>query len=125
MEKTLTVNGRNYRFKKANASRCWVALKDALVLVGKIELTADKENLGVELLKGVLANLGDPAMKKLEELTLSHTNFTDELYWLNERFDEHFNKYPQDLLTVLVEGAKFQFAPFFANGAGLLTNTNG
>ena len=131
MDQVLNIENREYRFKKLNASKCWVAIKDVLKMVGKMDLLqatngeGATQALGVNILKGVLENLGAPEMKKVEDLILSHTFFIEGEYFLNERFDEHFNQYPQDLVTVLLEGAKFQFLPFFKGGAKLLGNMNG
>lgn len=130
MQNILTVENREYRFEKANASKCWGAVKSALKIVGDINFSIngkeDSQSMGLNIFKGVLANLGDPAVKELENLILSHTLFVDEKsYRLSDSFNEHFNKYPQDLFKVLIEGAKFQLLPFFPNGEKLLASMNG
>lgn len=130
MNNTLNIETREYRFEKANASKCWGAIKSALEIVGDINFSIngkdDSQAMGLNIFKGVLANLGNPALKELENLILSHTTFVEgKGYRLSDNFNEHFNEYPQDLFKVLIEGAKFQLLPFFPNGEKLLKSMNG
>lgn len=127
--KQFTIEDVTYTMTPANAMAAWTALKNAMKLLQSVDLSAlgDSKKLGAGILTTVVANLGDPSVKELENIVLTHTACEQDgqKYRLSERFDSHFNKYRGHLITVLKEGLTYQFADFFIGGGGLLTNIQG
>ena len=127
--KQITIEDVTYTMTPANAMAAWTALKNAMKLLQSVDLSSlgDGKKLGANVLTTVLANLGDPSVKALEEIVLKHTacEMDGKQYRLSERFDAHFNQYRGHLITVLKEGLMYQFADFFIGGGGLLSNMQG
>lgn len=127
--KQFTIEDVTYTMTPANAMAAWTALKNAMKLLQSVDLSAlgGSKKLGAGILTTVVANLGDPSVKELENIVLTHTACEQDgqRYRLSERFDSHFNKYRGHLITVLKEGLTYQFADFFIGGGGLLTNIQG
>lgn len=126
--KQFTLENITYTMTPANAAASWSALKEALKLVQHVDLSSlgkEKGNIGASMLMAILANLGDPSIKALEDIVLKHTSCEKDgqLYRLSERFDAHFNQHRGHLLSVLKEGLVYQFADFFIGGGGLLNAT--
>ena len=124
LQHTIDVDNGTYTMTPANASASWVALKNALKLAKNINLQGitgkDTQEVGVEMLKEILANLGSAELKALEDLVWRHTVFNPidgQPYRLSDKFNEHFNTQRGDLVPVLVQGVKYQFADFFTGGA--------
>lgn len=113
-----------YRMTPANAMGAWNALKNALKLASHIQLSGESNKLGEAMLTGLLAHLGDPSIKAIEDIVLQHTvvNLNGTQYRLSNQLDKHFNQYRGHLLTVLVKGVRYQFADFFTAGGTLLSD---
>ncbi|MBN6075804.1 hypothetical protein HYE60_11220 [Aggregatibacter actinomycetemcomitans] len=125
--KQFTLEDITYNMTLANATASWSALKNALKLVQHVDLSNignGKGNIGANMLTAILANLGDPSIKALEDIVLKHTSCEQDgkQYRLSERFDAHFNQHRGHLLPVLKEGLVYQFADFFIGGGGLLSS---
>ena len=126
--KQFTLEDITYNMTPANATASWAALKNALKLVQHVDLSnIGKEkgnNVGANMLTAILANLGDPSIKALEDIVLKHTSCEQDgkQYRLSERFDAHFNQHRGHLLPVLKEGLVYQLADFFIVGGGLLSS---
>lgn len=126
--KQFTLEDTTYTMTPANAMAAWTALKNAMKLLQAVDLStlsADKNSakkIGTNVLTTVLANLGDPSIKTLEDIVLKHTACEQDgkQYRLSERFDSHFNQHRGHLIPVLKEGLMYQFADFFIGGGGLL-----
>ena len=118
--KQINIENVTYTMTPANAMTAWTALKNAMKLLQSVDLSS----LGASVLTTVLANLGDPSIKALEDIVLKHTSCEQDgkLYRLSERFDSHFNQHRGHLIPVLKEGLMYQFADFFIGGGGLLSN---
>lgn len=131
--KQFTLEDITYKMTPANAMAAWTALKNAMKLLQAVDLSAVSagekagKQLGANVLTTVLANLGDPSVKALEDIVLKHTTCEQDgkSYRLSERFDSHFNQHRGHLLPVLKEGLMYQFADFFIGGGGLLNNMLG
>ena len=127
--KQFTIEDVTYTMTPANAMAAWTALKNAMQLLQSVNLSAlgDSKKLGAGILTTVLANLGEPSVKELENIVLTHTACEQDgqKYRLSERFDSHFNKHRGHLIAVLKEGLTYQFADFFIGGGGLLANIQG
>lgn len=126
----LKIDDVTYIMTPANAMRSWSAIKNALKLVNTFDLGAmnfeqDRKKLGLSVLTHLLSCLGDPKIKDLEEIVLSHTSArcNDKVMRLSDNPDRHFNQYRHHLITVLIEGAIYQFGDFFKGGGELLKNT--
>ncbi|OOF40940.1 hypothetical protein BKK47_02610 [Rodentibacter mrazii] len=124
--KQITIENVTYTMTPANAMAAWTALKNAMKLLQSVDLSSlgDGKKLGANVLTTVLANLGDPSVKALEDIVLKHTSCEQDgkQYRLSERFDSHFNQYRGHLIPVLKEGLMYQFADFFIGGGGLLNS---
>nr|DAD91861.1 MAG TPA: tail assembly chaperone protein [Myoviridae sp. ctKZW4] len=124
--KQFTLEDITYNMTPANAAVAWAALKNALKLVQHVDLSnlGNAGNIGANMLTAILANLGDPSIKALEDIVLKHTSCEQDgkQYRLFERFDAHFNQHRGHLLPVLKEGLVYQFADFFIGGGGLLSS---
>lgn len=128
--KQFTLEDITYTMTPANAMAAWTALKNAMKLLQSVDLfvASAGENagkkIGANVLTTVLANLGDPSVKALEDIVLKHTSCEQDgkQYRLSERFDSHFNQHRGHLIPVLKEGLMYQFADFFIGGGGLLNN---
>lgn len=120
------IDGVSYKMTPANAMAAWSAVKNALKLLNGVNLSgADNKAMGASVLTGILANLGDPSVKALEDIIYKHTVAiveSGEPYRLSDKFDAHFNQYRSHLLEVLQKGLIYQFADFFKGGGGLLKN---
>ena len=113
-----------YVMTPANAFKAWNVLKKALKIAQGVSVNGSKtgKTLGSELLAQILANLGDPSVKEVEDLVLSHATASvdGKTYRLSDRLEPHFNQYRHHLIGVLARGVKYQFADFFKNGQTLL-----
>lgn len=124
-ELKLDLDGVSYTMTPANAMSSWMALKNAMKLAQGLSLSGvfgkDKQQAGAELLQGVLANLGTPEVKALEDIVLKHTvcSLDGKNYRLSDNPDKHFNQYRHHLIPILVQGVKYQFGDFF-NVGGML-----
>ncbi len=118
------LDGVRYVMTPANAFKAWNVLKKALKIAQGVQLSGPKEakKLGSALLSQLLANLGEPAVREVEELVLSHATASvdGKTYRLSDRLEPHFNQYRHHLIGVLARGVKYQFADFFKNGQTLL-----
>lgn len=118
------LDGVRYAMTPANAFKAWNVLKKALKIAQGVSVNGSKEGkaLGSELLAQILANLGEPAVKEVEDLVLSHATaqVDGKTYRLSDRLEPHFNQYRHHLIGVLVRGVKYQFADFFKGGQTLL-----
>ncbi len=118
------LDGVRYVMTPANAFKAWNVLKKALKIAQGVSVNGSKtgKTLGGELLAQILANLGDPSVKEVEDLVLSHATASvdGKTYRLSDRLEPHFNQYRHHLIGVLVRGVKYQFADFFKNGQTLL-----
>ncbi|MDH2927224.1 hypothetical protein FW755_11090 [Lonepinella koalarum] len=128
--KTLTLDDKTYVFHPANALNSWQTLKNALALLGKTDLNIGKDEelsgqkLGAKMMAAVVSQLGDPALKTVEDLVLGHIATQDEngkQYFIKDQFNKHFGQYPHHLLMLLKEGLVYQFSPFLKTGGGLLS----
>lgn len=117
--KQINIENVTYTMMPANAMAAWTALKNAMKLLQSVDLSSlgNNKKLGASVLTTVLANLGDPSIKELED-----SEQDGKLYRLSERFDSHFNQHRGHLIPVLKEGLVYQFADFFIGGGGLLSN---
>lgn len=123
--KQINIENITYTMTPANAMTAWTALKNAMKLLQAVDLSSgDTKKLGASVLTTVLANLGDPSIKELEDIVLKHTSCEQDgkLYRLSERFDSHFNQHRGHLIPILKEGLVYQFADFFIGGGRLLSN---
>ncbi|WP_410679084.1 phage tail assembly chaperone [Avibacterium paragallinarum] len=111
-----------YRMTPANAMGAWSALKNALKLAQGIQLGEDTTKIGESVLGALLAHLGSPEIKAIEDIVLNHTvaNLHGQQYRLSHQLDKHFNQYRGHLFPVLINGTRYQFADFFIGGGGLL-----
>jgi uncharacterized protein PD_1186 len=118
------LDGVRYVMTPANAFKAWNVLKKALKIAQGVSVNGSKTGkiLGSELLAQILANLGDPSVKEVEDLVLSHATASvdGKTYRLSDRLEPHFNQYRHHLIGVLARGVKYQFADFFKNGQTLL-----
>lgn len=132
-QKQFEYDGVVYKMTPCNAGAAWAAIKNALKLLQSVQginINAtnpdERSRVGVAVLGAVLANLGDPSVKALEEIIYKHTVAQTEdgkPYRLSDAFDKHFNQYRSHLLPVLKEGLIYQFSDFFTGGAQLLNIT--
>lgn len=119
------LDGVSYTMTPANAMSSWTALKNAMKLAQGLSLDGvfgkNKQQAGAEILQGLLANLGTPEVKVLEDIVLKHTvcSLDGKNYRLSDNPDKHFNQYRSHLIPILVKGVKYQFGDFF-NVGGML-----
>lgn len=123
--KTITLDNVTYTMTPANAMASWNAIKNALALIKEIDLAGDVNDLGQNVIVLIASNLGNPAIKTMEDIVLSHTTASvsgAQAYRLSNDLDRHFNQFRSHLITILIEGVKYQFGDFFAGGSSLLTS---
>ena len=68
--KQINIENVTYTMTPANAMTAWTALKNAMKLLQSVDLSSlgNNKKLGASVLTTVLANLGDPSIKELEDL---------------------------------------------------------
>lgn len=74
--KQINIENVTYTMTPANAMTAWTALKNAMKLLQSVDLSSlgNNKKLGASVLTTVLANLGDPSIKELEDIVLKHTS---------------------------------------------------
>ena len=108
-----TTDNAEYEMRLANAMTAWRVVKNALSVVGNVDLSKGGKVEEV-ILKTILASLGSNEFKELENLIFKNTYATvnGEKYNISSNLDGHFNKCRGDIIEVLTEGFKFQFVDF-------------
>ena len=105
--KQFTLEDITYNMTPANAAVAWAALKNALKLVQHVDLSnlgSNAGNIGANMLTAILANLGDPSIKALEDIVLKHTSCEQDgkQYRLSDLFFADFNHDRGLFLRVLI-----------------------
>ncbi|BEM41652.1 hypothetical protein SME13J_02710 [Serratia marcescens] len=114
-----------YDFQQSN----FLAAKNhALKLTGllKNSLKMQDGNIDVDI-GAILANLGSPEMRSIEEFVVNSLSVTDEtgaqvLLRDTAKFNAHFNAHRSHYFPVMFEGVKFHFADFLPAGVGFAQN---
>ena len=76
--KQINIENVTYTMTPANAMTAWTALKNAMKLLQSVDLSSlgNNKKLGASVLTTVLANLGDPSIKELEDIASKMANYT-------------------------------------------------
>lgn len=119
-DEKLIIGNVTYIMRPANFDMAWAALKAAGALFKGLQVSNREDALDVGVLLG---NLGDPAIAKIEQVVIEHTNVQvegDTPFKLSSRLNEHFNDHRGNYIPLMLAGIRFQYADFFAGAAPAL-----
>lgn len=127
-EKRIELNGCTYIMRPANAMAAWNALKAAGAVFKGLEVDSGDVGKTKVDIGAILGNLGDPAIAKIEQIVLEHTNVQPEdgkAFRLINQLDTHFNDRRGDLIPVLIAGIQYQYSDFFTSAVPALAKMFG
>jgi len=121
----MQIDNITYEFQQSNFIE---AKNHALKLTGLLKNSLKMQDGNVDVdIGAILANLGSPDMRSIEEFIIKYLSVADEsgeqdLLRDTAKFNAHFNAHRSHYFPVMFEGVKFHFGDFLPAGVGFAQN---